>query len=170
VEARADRAADPPCSQHHDPHRPSLGTGMTDRSPGFPLMTLGAWILVAAVAAAAGIGTWWSLTNGVFRGTRRVRGGPETGAGHLVQPPVASVLAGTTYDAARGERATLLQFSSAFCAPCRGDPEDPVGRGPDRARGGARRGRCGSTISTWCGRSECCARRPRCSSTATAES
>ncbi|HEX3295845.1 MAG TPA: thioredoxin family protein [Nocardioides sp.] len=82
-------------------------------------MTLGAWILVAAVAAAAGIGTWWSLTNGVFRGTRRVRGGPETGAGHLVQPPVASVLAGTTYDAARGERATLLQFSSAFCAPCR---------------------------------------------------
>jgi len=82
-------------------------------------MTLGAWILVAGVAAAAGIGTWWSLTNGVFRGTRRVRGGPETGAGHLVQPPVASVLAGTTYDAARGERATLLQFSSAFCAPCR---------------------------------------------------
>jgi thiol-disulfide isomerase/thioredoxin len=29
------------------------------------------------------------------------------------------VLAGTTYDAARGDRATLLQFSSAFCAPCR---------------------------------------------------
>jgi thiol-disulfide isomerase/thioredoxin len=29
------------------------------------------------------------------------------------------VLAGTTYDGARGERATLLQFSSAFCAPCR---------------------------------------------------
>jgi thiol-disulfide isomerase/thioredoxin len=32
---------------------------------------------------------------------------------------VASVLAGTSYDAERGERATLLQFSSAFCAPCR---------------------------------------------------
>jgi thiol-disulfide isomerase/thioredoxin len=30
-----------------------------------------------------------------------------------------SVLAGTPYDAQRGERATLLQFSSAFCAPCR---------------------------------------------------
>jgi thiol-disulfide isomerase/thioredoxin len=30
-----------------------------------------------------------------------------------------SVLEGTSYDAARGERATLLQFSSAFCAPCR---------------------------------------------------
>jgi thiol-disulfide isomerase/thioredoxin len=32
---------------------------------------------------------------------------------------VTSVLAGTAYDARRGERATLLQFSSAFCAPCR---------------------------------------------------
>ncbi len=30
-----------------------------------------------------------------------------------------SVLAGTTLDQPLGERATLLQFSSAFCAPCR---------------------------------------------------
>jgi thiol-disulfide isomerase/thioredoxin len=29
------------------------------------------------------------------------------------------VTAGTPYDARLGERATLLQFSSAFCAPCR---------------------------------------------------
>jgi thiol-disulfide isomerase/thioredoxin len=29
------------------------------------------------------------------------------------------VLVGTPYDGERGERATLLQFSSAFCAPCR---------------------------------------------------
>ena len=29
------------------------------------------------------------------------------------------MLAGTSYDAQLGERATLLQFSSAFCAPCR---------------------------------------------------
>jgi thiol-disulfide isomerase/thioredoxin len=32
---------------------------------------------------------------------------------------LTSVLAGTAYDGERGERATLLQFSSAFCAPCR---------------------------------------------------
>jgi thiol-disulfide isomerase/thioredoxin len=31
----------------------------------------------------------------------------------------ASVLAGTPWESALGERATLLQFSSAFCAPCR---------------------------------------------------
>lgn len=80
-------------------------------------MTFGAWVLVAAVAAAAGIGAWWTLTNGVFRGTRRVAG---VDPGHVSEPPApVSVLAGTTYDEARGERATLLQFSSAFCAPCR---------------------------------------------------
>jgi thiol-disulfide isomerase/thioredoxin len=77
---------------------------------------------------------------------RAVRGGFETGAERPPQPPVGagaerppqppvasgvegvdagsigapvSVLAGTAYDARRGERATLLQFSSAFCAPCR---------------------------------------------------
>jgi thiol-disulfide isomerase/thioredoxin len=83
-------------------------------------MTLGAWVLLSAVVVAAGIGVGWSLTNGVFRGTRRVRsgaaaaelaGGSTDGAG--------SVLRGTAYDERRGERATLVQFSSAFCAPCR---------------------------------------------------
>ena len=109
-------------------------------------MGLGAWVLLVAVAAALAFGVWRSSTNGVFRGTHRVRGvsaprGSETGAErvpqpaagaeHLSQPAasagrpprpaadVASVLAGTAYDGQRGERATLLQFSSAFCAPCR---------------------------------------------------
>jgi thiol-disulfide isomerase/thioredoxin len=92
-------------------------------------MTLGVWVLVAAAVVAIALGSWRASTNGVFRGTRRVRrssrvGGFETGAGRLPQPSVElpqapSVLAGTTYDGQRGERATLLQFSSAFCAPCR---------------------------------------------------
>jgi thiol-disulfide isomerase/thioredoxin len=88
-------------------------------------VTLGVWVLMGAVVVAAALGTVWTLNNGVFRGTRRVRatsagrGGLESGAERLPQPPHASVLAGTTYDAARGDRATLLQFSSAFCAPCR---------------------------------------------------
>jgi thiol-disulfide isomerase/thioredoxin len=82
-------------------------------------MTFGAWVLVAALAAAVGIGAWWSLTSGVFRGTRRVAG-VETAPEHApVATAPASVLAGTAYDEERGERATLLQFSSAFCAPCR---------------------------------------------------
>ena len=82
-------------------------------------MTFGAWVLVAALAAAVGIGAWSSLTSGVFRGTRRVTG-VETAPEHApVATAPASVLAGTAYDEERGERATLLQFSSAFCAPCR---------------------------------------------------
>ncbi len=93
-------------------------------------MTPGAWVLVAAIVVAVALGTWRALTNGVFRGTRRVRAssrvGFETLAELAPQPPEEpqsplgpSVLAGTAYDGQRGERATLLQFSSAFCAPCR---------------------------------------------------
>ena len=81
-------------------------------------MTFGVWVLVVAIAAAAVIGLWWTLTNGVFRGTRRVGGG-ETSADRPPPPPTSSVLLGTAYDGRRGERGTLLQFSSAFCAPCR---------------------------------------------------
>ena len=97
-------------------------------------------MLLVAVVVAAVLGAWRTLTNGVFRGTHRVRassrrGGSETGAKadsrpqvggrRPPQPPksgstdVANVLVGTAYDGRRGERATLLQFSSAFCAPCR---------------------------------------------------
>ena len=35
------------------------------------------------------------------------------------EPARESVLDGTPWAAELGERATLLQFSSAFCAPCR---------------------------------------------------
>jgi thiol-disulfide isomerase/thioredoxin len=94
-------------------------------------MTAGAWVLIVAVVATLALGGAWSLSNGVFRGTRRVRrsGGlatsPERRPGPAAEADIdtdidgVSVLAGTAYDARRGERATLLQFSSAFCAPCR---------------------------------------------------
>ncbi len=98
-------------------------------------MDAGRWVLVVALVAVVAIAGWRGLTDGRFRGTHRVRGGFETGAERPPQPPAdgierppqppliapvtESVLAGTPYDAQRGERATLLQFSSAFCAPCR---------------------------------------------------
>jgi thiol-disulfide isomerase/thioredoxin len=112
-------------------------------------MTLGAWVLVTAVVMAVAMGLGWTLTNGVFRGTRRVRGvaavvstsstdgqgsidgrgstdgqgsndgrGSTEGRGSGLAPD-GSVLGGTAYAGRLGERATLLQFSSAFCAPCR---------------------------------------------------
>ncbi len=37
----------------------------------------------------------------------------------VAEPVADSVLAGTPWAHDLGERATLLQFSSAFCAPCR---------------------------------------------------
>jgi thiol-disulfide isomerase/thioredoxin len=102
-------------------------------------MSLGAWVLVAAVVAALALGAGRAVSDGRFRGTHRVRGAePEApagssgstgsagsagsiaeGAGRTAGTGVASVLLGTAYDERRGERATLLQFSSAFCAPCR---------------------------------------------------
>ncbi len=68
-------------------------------------MSTGAWVLVAAVVAAAGFAVWRALRDG------RVRTPATSGA--------ENVLDGTPWAGDLGERATLLQFSSAFCAPCR---------------------------------------------------
>jgi thiol-disulfide isomerase/thioredoxin len=81
-------------------------------------MTVGQWVLVVAVVGALAFGGWRAVSDGRFRGTHRVRAGLETGAGRP-PGPAESLLADTSYDGQRGERATLLQFSSAFCAPCR---------------------------------------------------
>jgi thiol-disulfide isomerase/thioredoxin len=91
-------------------------------------MDAGRWVLLVAVVVAVAVAVWRGLSDGRFRGTHRVRGGGavastgSTDGGALVSTgstDAESVLAGTSYDAQRGERATLLQFSSAFCAPCR---------------------------------------------------
>jgi thiol-disulfide isomerase/thioredoxin len=78
-------------------------------------MTAGAWVLIAAVAAALGFGGYRAIVDGRFSGTHRVRGGE---AATTVTAP-ASVLEGADLEHELGDRATLLQFSSAFCAPCR---------------------------------------------------
>jgi thiol-disulfide isomerase/thioredoxin len=84
-------------------------------------MELGRWVLLVAVVGALAFGGWRAVSDGRFRGTHRVRGGLERRPEGPPRPAAqsASVLAGTAYDGERGERATLLQFSSAFCAPCR---------------------------------------------------
>ena len=77
-------------------------------------MTTGLVVLALAVVLALGFGLWRAASDGRFRGTHRVKGVTEPAA-----EAVESVLTGTAYDGQLGERATLLQFSSAFCAPCR---------------------------------------------------
>jgi thiol-disulfide isomerase/thioredoxin len=78
-------------------------------------MNTGLVVLGVAVVLALGFGLWRVATDGRFSGTHRVRG---AGA-EAPEPAAQSVLAGTPYDGQLGERGTLLQFSSAFCAPCR---------------------------------------------------
>jgi thiol-disulfide isomerase/thioredoxin len=81
-------------------------------------MSAGVWVLVVAVVAAAVFGSYRALTDGRFRGTHQVRGA-EADAAQAAAPAAVSVLDGTPWAGDLGERATLLQFSSAFCAPCR---------------------------------------------------
>ena len=83
-------------------------------------MTQGAWVLVAVLVAATGFGLFRAAREGRFRGTHPVRGAAqEPASGEPDQPAEPSVLDGSDIEHELGERATLLQFSSAFCAPCR---------------------------------------------------
>jgi len=100
-----------------------------------------------ALAVASGVGLWWQRRNGKFRPSpdeavpasrARSEGGPSQPSGTQPQPAtaeragqVATVVPADQAQAGReiftsadvggplGERATLVQFSSAFCAPCR---------------------------------------------------
>lgn len=80
-------------------------------------MTAGLWVAIAAVVAAVVFGLYRRYADGRFR-ARPVVGQPAPEAPDPDPRPWGSVLAAIP-DATRGERATLLQFSSAFCAPCR---------------------------------------------------
>lgn len=70
---------------------------------------------------ATGFGLYRLARDGRFRGTRAIPPAnrapkPESSAPDL---PEQNVLARLVDGLDLGERATLLQFSSAFCAPCR---------------------------------------------------
>jgi thiol-disulfide isomerase/thioredoxin len=71
-------------------------------------------VVVVVLVLATAFGLFRAFVDGRFRGTHRVRGAAATSS----EAP-ASVLDGAALKHDLGERATLLQFSSAFCAPCR---------------------------------------------------
>jgi thiol-disulfide isomerase/thioredoxin len=81
-----------------------------------PDMSQGAWILLVALVAATAFGLYRAARDGRFRGTREVRAASDVPA---PEEAATSVLDGSGLAADLGDRATLLQFSSAFCAPCR---------------------------------------------------
>lgn len=68
-------------------------------------LTLGAWSVIGALVLALGFGVYRRATDGRARAARGVRRG---GASQWAE--LAPEL---------GERATLVQFSSPICAPCR---------------------------------------------------
>jgi thiol-disulfide isomerase/thioredoxin len=84
-------------------------------------VTSGAWIAVGAIVLAVAFGLWRLATDGRFRGTHEVRRTPasvQDGVSVPVVVPAGAELV-ASLGQSLGERATLLQFSSAFCAPCR---------------------------------------------------
>lgn len=76
-------------------------------------MSTGVVVLGLAVALALVVGVWRAVTDGRFRGRRS----STTSAPPALASPAADLV--DQLGASLGERATLLQFSSAFCAPCR---------------------------------------------------
>ncbi|MCW2599180.1 MAG: thiol reductase thioredoxin, partial [Frankiales bacterium] len=62
----------------------------------------GVYVLLAALAVSAAVAAWYRASNGRLKS--------PTGDNREDLRPLIPVA---------GERATLLQFSSAFCAPCR---------------------------------------------------
>jgi len=78
----------------------------------------GLWIALAALAVALGLGGYRRVADGRFRVA-----GARPGEEPVVPEPV-EIAGGSAADllpvgTALGEVATLVQFSSAFCAPCR---------------------------------------------------
>jgi thiol-disulfide isomerase/thioredoxin len=80
-------------------------------------MSTGQVVLVVAVVLALGFGAYRAAVDGRFRGTHKVRGSIEPVAPVETTWEVISSLGAAAGEL--GERATLVQFSSAFCAPCR---------------------------------------------------
>ena len=73
-------------------------------------------MVVVVLVLATAFGLFRAFTDGRFSGTHKVKGAEQTT--EQAEAPV-SVLDGADLDHELGERATLLQFSTAFCAPCR---------------------------------------------------
>lgn len=85
---------------------------------------------MVAVVLAVGFGVWRARTDGRFTQAPDRQAREQDGAtvderqGEIASvaggaPASPSVVDGTAFADQLGERATFLQFSSAFCAPCR---------------------------------------------------
>jgi thiol-disulfide isomerase/thioredoxin len=92
------------------------GAGNAGRKPGAEVgVTAGLIACAAALAVALALGSAWRWNNGRMRDGGAVPGVPGVPGAPGPAPQVTVAELGQPL----GSRATLLQFSSAFCAPCR---------------------------------------------------
>jgi thiol-disulfide isomerase/thioredoxin len=88
-------------------------------------MAPGVIALIAALAVAVVTGLVWQRTNGRMRSTTARRGpataapapAPQAAGASATEP--GPLITGADLGLPLGNRATLVQFSTAFCAPCR---------------------------------------------------
>ncbi|MDX6236549.1 MAG: hypothetical protein QOG10_1364 [Kribbellaceae bacterium] len=102
------------------PFNPTGGPAVPRSDVRSIVVTLGIVVLLVAVAIGGALSVLKARYDGRFRGARRVRRGAavrETPGNAQAESP--DRLTAADLDGELGERATLLQFSSAFCAPCR---------------------------------------------------
>ena len=79
-----------------------------------PVVMTGLIVCIAALAVGGGAGLLYRARNGRVRGVPAARGsGPEATG------PAEPALSAAEIGQPLGERATLVQFSTSFCAPCR---------------------------------------------------
>ncbi|HEY0889028.1 MAG TPA: thioredoxin family protein [Nocardioides sp.] len=76
-------------------------------------MTTGLWVALGAIAVALCFGGYRRVVDGRFMARSA---GRAASASERVETPAAAL---ATLLPQLGERATLVQFSTAFCAPCR---------------------------------------------------
>lgn len=83
----------------------------------------GLWILLVALGLATGFGLWRKWTDGRMRDALPTPVATDAPPAHVDTPDSAhhggEVLGEAQLGVPLGERATLVQFSSAFCQPCR---------------------------------------------------
>jgi thiol-disulfide isomerase/thioredoxin len=78
-------------------------------------VSAGVWVLVAVLVAATGFGVYRRLTDGRIRGVHA----PEPAAATAARAGDPALVTPQDIGQPLGERATLVQFSTAFCQPCR---------------------------------------------------
>jgi thiol-disulfide isomerase/thioredoxin len=105
-----------------------MDAGMRRRCRGFWFDMTGVWVLLVVLAIATAFGIWFQRTSGRITDRKVPMSTPGVVPANDDDPPVdiepdepsaQSAALAAALDGRLGDRATMVQFSSAFCQPCR---------------------------------------------------